>query len=167
MRLLTDYQVCFVPFLHGGIGPHLLHEDKSRFLCLGRIRFVIWEPSASNGNSLERGFLQRFFKISAAGFPALHDISCAMFGSSQEILWDLLDEDLKPLHIWLLWFTTTTACLAPWPLSMGILGCRIHDCGRRRLAKTPGFIGHCLFSPNGCICGSSHIQWNTLAHNEL
>ena len=38
---------------------------------------------------------------------------------------------------------------------------------KKKTGKTPGFIGHCLFSPNGCICGSSHIQWNTLAHNEL
>ena len=72
-------------------------------------------------------------------------------------------EDLKPLHIWLLWFTTTTACLAPWPLSMGILGCRIHDCGRRRLARRLEFIGHFLFSPNGCIYVGLHtstIEWH-------
>ena len=126
------YVLC--PFCTVELDPTCSMKTNQGFSAWDELGSSFENHQPVTGIAWNGAFCNVFF-ISAAGFPALHDISCAMFGSSQEILWDLLDEDLKPLHIWLLWFTTTTACLAPWPLSMGILGCRIHDCGRRRLAR--------------------------------
>ena len=159
------YVLC--PFCTVELDPTCSMKTNQGFSAWDEIGSSFENHQPVTGIGWNGAFCNVFFLKPAAGFPALHNISCAMFGSSQEILWDLLDEDLKPLHTWLLWFTTTTACLAPWPLSMGILGWQNSRLWKKKTGKTPGFIGDCLFSPNGCICGSSHIQWNTLAHNEL